>query len=88
MTVSLNLPPQTESELRRRAAQEGKDVESFIREAVEARLAGSAIPAPRDPRPLTPAEWIRELREWAASHPTTTHFVDDSRESIYEGRGE
>ncbi|QDT71471.1 hypothetical protein [Lacipirellula limnantheis] len=28
------------------------------------------------------------FREWAASHPRTTHFVDDSRESIYEGRGE
>ena len=33
-------------------------------------------------------EWIRAVREWAASHPPVEHFVDDSRESIYEGRGE
>jgi hypothetical protein len=33
-------------------------------------------------------QWIKDLREWAASHPPVTHFVDDSRESIYEGRGE
>lgn len=33
-------------------------------------------------------DWGQEFREWAASHPRATHFVDDSRESIYEGRGE
>jgi hypothetical protein len=34
------------------------------------------------------AEWIRAVREWAASHPQVEHFVDDSRESIYTDRGE
>jgi hypothetical protein len=33
-------------------------------------------------------EWCRALRAWAASHPVRTVLADDSRESIYEGRGE
>ncbi len=36
----------------------------------------------------TPDEWSRALRTWAASHPVSTVLADDSRESIYAGRGE
>jgi predicted DNA-binding antitoxin AbrB/MazE fold protein len=46
-------------------------------------------PAPSYPPGFTtPEEWVRALREWAASHPRVDHFADDSRESIYAGRGE
>lgn len=38
--------------------------------------------------PLTPEQRIAVIHDWAASHNETNHFVDDSRESIYEGRGE
>ena len=37
---------------------------------------------------VTADEWSRALRAWAASHPLRTVCADDSRESIYEGRGE
>jgi hypothetical protein len=36
----------------------------------------------------SPEEWVRALREWAESHPKLDHIADDSRESIYAGRGE
>ena len=36
----------------------------------------------------TPEEWVRAFREWAASHSFLSAVADDSRESIYEGRGE
>jgi hypothetical protein len=36
----------------------------------------------------SPEGWVKALREWAASHPRAHHFVDDSREGIYAGRGE
>jgi predicted DNA-binding antitoxin AbrB/MazE fold protein len=36
----------------------------------------------------SPEEWVQAIREWAAGHPPVEHFVDDSRESIYSGRGE
>lgn len=29
--------------------------------------------------------WLKSLQEWADSHPPVSHFVDDSRESIYSG---
>ncbi len=37
---------------------------------------------------LSPDEWIRQFRDWAVSHPRRQIQIDDSRESIYEGRGE
>lgn len=37
---------------------------------------------------LSPEEWRRRLLEWAGSHPQRTGVLDDSRESIYAGRGE
>ena len=37
---------------------------------------------------LTPDERADELLAWAASHPALPTLADDSRESIYAGRGE
>lgn len=53
----------------------------------EARQLAAGAPSV-DPKKMSAEEWIKNLREWSASHPHATHFVDDSRESIYEGRGE
>lgn len=36
----------------------------------------------------TPEDWVRAFREWAASHPALPAIADDSRDSIYQGRGE
>ncbi len=33
-------------------------------------------------------EWSKLWHEWVASHKSTNPNFDDSRESIYEGRGE
>jgi phenylpyruvate tautomerase PptA (4-oxalocrotonate tautomerase family) len=41
-----------------------------------------------DPSSMTAEEWIARMKAWAARHPRVDHFVDDSRESIYAGRGE
>ena len=32
-------------------------------------------------------DWQRELQAWIASHPPISHFVDDSRASIYGDDG-
>jgi hypothetical protein len=34
------------------------------------------------------AEWVAKFRAWAESHPKRDIALDDSRESIYAGRGE
>lgn len=37
---------------------------------------------------LTATEWCEWFEKWASSHRSLSHEVDDSRESIYAGRGE
>jgi hypothetical protein len=39
MTITINLPPATVEKLEAQAAASGKDVETFVREAVEVKLA-------------------------------------------------
>jgi hypothetical protein len=36
----------------------------------------------------TPEEWVRRFTAWVDSHPKRPIEFDDSRESIYGGRGE
>ena len=54
-------------------------------EALVVSLRGRETETPerRDPQ-----SWSKALREWAASHAKRDIVIDDSRESIYEGRGE
>jgi hypothetical protein len=33
-------------------------------------------------------EWAKAVKQWAESHPRIDNPADDSRESIYAGRGE
>jgi len=40
------------------------------------------------PNILDPVGWSKSLRAWASSHPSRSIEIDDSRETIYEGRGE
>ena len=37
---------------------------------------------------VTADEWVHALRVWAASHPVGGVRADDSRVTIYEGRGD
>ena len=43
---------------------------------------------PGPPPGETAEEWTRRLREWIDSHPKRAILIDDSRETIYAGRGE
>jgi hypothetical protein len=85
MTLTLSFPPETEAKLRQRAAAADKDVETLVREAVDEKLAAEG---PVGPEGKTGEELAAEFLAWVESHPPVTHFVDDSRESIYAGRGE
>ena len=88
MSVVIPFPPEIEAKLRARAAAAGKDVGTFVREAVEEKLA-FGVPQRKSPEAWA-AEfeaWMREVADRAPSYPDG-FVVDDSRESIYEGRGE
>ena len=79
-TVSISLPAEAETQLRERAAAAGKDLVGFILDMVRAELAADQMPPN--------AERIAELHAWATSHSSSPHEADDSREGIYQGRGE
>lgn len=84
MMLNLNIPAETERRIRASASAAGQNIESFVLSAVEAKLATS--------RPNSLGESAGEFDDWLAEcvskHPQVTSFVDDSRESIYDGRGE
>ncbi len=84
MNVELNLSESAQAALQHYAAVTGKSVDALIQEAVEYKLSELDATTPT----LTADEWSVRLRSWAASQPVQRHFVDDSRESIYAGRGE
>jgi hypothetical protein len=45
--------------------------------------------SPSAPFKQEPAEaWARRLQSWVDSHPARPITIDDSRESVYSGRGE
>jgi hypothetical protein len=46
--------------------------------------ASHTVPARKE----TVEEWIARFQAWVESHPKSDVIADDSRESIYEGRGE
>ena len=84
MNIKINLPDELESILRERAAKAGIPIESFVIQAVAERLADSD----EDENPISTSNFSQWLREWSSRVPKLDQPVDDSRESIYAGRGE
>jgi hypothetical protein len=86
MTLQLTLSPETEVQLRQQAALSGQDIDAFVLQAVTEKLAEA------ESQLIRPAmqgdDWAKKLQAIIALHPVVSHFVDDSRESIYAGRGE
>jgi len=85
MNLRIELPPHIEELLKSKAAQAGLDVEAFVLETISERLEPktdgnlSSISAEQF------SEWIAN---WSKQFPVLDHQIDDSRESIYAGRGE
>ena len=85
MTFQVPLSPETEAEIRKRAAQAGKDPTDFVREAVEEKLASLES---ETAEPSHAIQRVERFLAWVASHRPQGRLADDSRESIYEGRGD
>jgi hypothetical protein len=84
MAITICLSPATEDRLKEQAAASGRDVSLYAIELIEKAVAGIDASSSE----LSPVQRAAEWRAWAESHPRGDHFVDDSRESIYAGRGE
>lgn len=84
MNIKIQLPVELEAVLRERAAKEGVPIESYVIQAISERLADSHV----DETPSSTSRFSDWLREWSSRFPKLDRPIDDSRESIYSGRGE
>lgn len=87
MNLRINIPPELEQVLQRRAAQAGLRVEDFVLEALSERLGTAPSSVSRDAS-LTVDQFAIWIDAWVKRFPVLEHPIDDSRESIYSGRGE
>ena len=85
MNISIHFPDEIESALRDRAAATGKDVETLVTELVTEQLLVEQCPAKEV---ISPEAFAERSAAWIGLHPILDHPIDDSRESIYAGRGE
>ena len=83
------IQPTVLTRLSAHAQRAGKTVNDLLKDMLDER-EGLLPPQERLPTPaqMTVEEWSHALRAWATGHPDRTAPADDSRESIYEGRGE
>ena len=83
MNLRIELPPSLEQMLKTRAAETGQDLQSFVLSALTSlELVESDVPK------LSSEEFESKLDALATLHLTAPASFDDSRESIYAGRGE
>lgn len=83
MSIQIDLEPHSEELLRAQAKAAGVDVETFVRDTIQQKLAESdsqSVPGG--------SAFVKNLDEWIDLHPPQQQWADDSRESIYEGCGE
>ena len=82
MNLILQLTPETEIRLKEWTALTGEKPETVALEALQEKLSNENDPLPQ-------AASSAEFQKWFTSHPySTAPTLDDSRERIYEGRGE
>lgn len=86
MNLRVNVPPNLEDILKTQANAAGKDVESFVLETLEQALVQSTQQPLK--HALTHEQFREKLQHIIDLHPRGDSSMDDSRESIYAGRGE
>jgi hypothetical protein len=86
MFTPLEIKTETAEMLAAQARSRGLSVDDYLRTLLP------SVNGDFEEQPLyqaaTPEEWVRAFREWAASHLALPAVADDSRDSVYQGRGE
>jgi hypothetical protein len=88
MTLTIDLPPETENRLQQEAAKQGLNPGEYARLLIEQNLPPHRTVGGELWHTLTPGEWIRQTREWAESHRGWPILPPEAyeRASLYEGR--
>lgn len=90
LELRIRLSRDASDELAHRAAETGQDLGSVASDLLEQAIASRSGNGGSDSIPNRVAmwdAWVAKMREWGAKNLPPGHKVDDSRESIYEGRG-
>ncbi len=88
MTIRISLPAEIEAKLRERAAAEGKDPFALALEAVEEKLGLRISGRPDTAARIAAWErFVAGMRGLTETLPSGQR-IDDTREAIYQGRGE
>lgn len=83
-TLIINLPEELDFKLQTWAACQGREVERVVLDMIEKEL--EPTPTKSASRKMPYEEWKREFDAWIKTRPRIDVVVDDSRETIYEGR--
>lgn len=83
-TVMLQIPEDIEEKLLARAHGQGQDIAAVALDLLKKSLEEPA--KERGPEELSYEEWNQRFEAWLNSHARIDVVVDDSRETIYEGR--
>lgn len=87
--VNVPLPESVADLLSQRAKAGGLSLPEFVIWLLEQTSQNGANGHSRSAdQKLAFDQFMKSMREWGEQHIPPGHFVDDSRESIYEGRGE
>lgn len=81
--TTIQLDEKTADGLNAQAKALGMSLQEFLRS-----IAGNGSHSTKSPADVPYDQWSTRLQAWAAGFPTLPHQADDSRESIYAGRGE
>ena len=74
MTVTLELPPETEAALKAQAQARGLSIERWLLELCEQHVQPGSI---AHQQKTNPKEWMRQFRAWAEGHDRTTPLLSD-----------
>ena len=86
-TIDFQLGSKTEQLLQQKAARRGLSLEAYLQRVAE-REALQPDSADYPTAETTAADaWVERWRAWAQGHSASVAVADDSRESIYDGRG-
>lgn len=80
MSITLNLSPEQEAELKRYAAAAGTDLASLIIDVMREKLDESEGHSDD----VSYEQWQRNFQSWIAMQRSRNPGFDDSRESIYD----
>ncbi len=83
MNLVLNIPADLEEKIKKRAEQAGMDVPTYVLQTLrvsDLELAGEP--------PISNEQFEASINRLHEIHAKVPSDFDDSRESIYEGRGE